>query len=184
MRGRQFALVTFALIMTLASFITTVVSVHLLTLLQARGLSLGEAVALGALFGPAQVGARVVQAAVGRRFHAIWTLVASSVGVAVGLAMLMGDPVVIAAGLLIYGAGSGIRSIARGTVPLALFGRQGYAALIGGLALPPLVAQAASPAIGAMLLRQFGTTGTMASLCIAAIVTIMLTLLLFRAARR
>lgn len=58
LRGRTFPLIVFAAIMTLASVITTVVSVYLLTLLQARGLGLSEAVALGVLFGPAQVGAR------------------------------------------------------------------------------------------------------------------------------
>ena len=97
--GQWFALVVFAAIMTLASVITTVVAVELLILLQARGLSLAAAVGLAALFGPAQVGARVAQAAVGDRFHPIWTLVISSIGVTVGLAMLLGSPLVIAAGV-------------------------------------------------------------------------------------
>jgi hypothetical protein len=163
-RGRRFAIVTFAAIMTLASVITTVVSVHLLTLLQARGLGLAEAVGLGALFGPAQVGARALEVAFGKRHHPIWTLAISTIGVTAGLAMLMGAPAMIAAGILLYGAGSGVRAIARGTVPLALFGPEGYAALIGKLALPVLVAQAASPAIGAVLMRHLGTTGTMGAL--------------------
>lgn len=41
---------------------------------------------------------------------------------------------------LLYGSGSGIRSIARGTVPLALFGREGYAILMGRIAMPTLIA--------------------------------------------
>jgi predicted MFS family arabinose efflux permease len=183
-RGRRFAIVTFAAIMTLASVITTVVSVHLLTLLQARGLGLAEAVGLGALFGPAQVGARALEVAVGKRHHPIWTLVISTVGVTAGLAMLMGAPALIAAGILLYGAGSGVRAIARGTVPLALFGAEGYAALMGQLALPVLVAQAASPAIGAVLMRHFGTTGTMGTLCVAAAANIGLTLILLASHRR
>ena len=177
-RGRRFAIVTFAAIMTLASVITTVVSVHLLTLLQARGLGLAEAVGLGALFGPAQVGARALEVAFGKRHHPIWTLVISTLGVTAGLAMLMGAPAMIAAGILLYGAGSGVRAIARGTVPLALFGAGGYAALMGKLALPVLVAQAASPAIGAVLMRHFGAAGTMGALCAAAAVNIGLTLIL------
>ena len=182
--GRRFALVTFAAIMTLASVITTVVSVHLLALLQARGLTLAEAVALGALFGPAQVGARVLKTAFGRRHHPIWTLVISTVGVTLGLAMLVGDRTMIAAGILIYGAGSGVRAIARGTVPLALFGRDGYAVLMGRLAVPVLVAQAASPTIGTALMGRFGAGGTMAALGVAAALNIGLTLLLLAARRR
>ena len=59
--------------------------------------------------------------------------------------MLLGPASIIGAGLVLYGSGSGIRSIARGTVPLALFGRDGYAVLMGRLAMPILIAQAASP---------------------------------------
>lgn len=107
----------------------------------------------------------------------------STVGVTAGLAMLSGGPAVIAAGILLYGAGSGVRAIARGTVPLALFGQHGYAALMGKLALPVLVAQAASPAIGAVLMRQLGAFGTMGVLCAAAAANIGLSFVLVFAAR-
>jgi predicted MFS family arabinose efflux permease len=177
---RLVAVVLFGAVMTLASVITTVVSVELIAMLQARGLTLAEAVGLGALFGPAQVAARMVEAGFGHRHHPIWTLVMSTVGVTVGLAMLAGSPTVIAAGLVLYGGASGIRSIARGTVPLALVGQAGYAALIGRLALPMLVAQAASPAIGALLMRRVGPDGTLAVLCTAALATVALTVALLR----
>ena len=58
--------------------------------------------------------------------------------VAIGLGMLLGPSSIIGAGIVLYGSGSGIRSIARGTVPLALFGREGYAILMGRLAMPIL----------------------------------------------
>jgi hypothetical protein len=74
--------------------------------------------------------------------------------------------------LVLYGTGSGIRSIAQGTVPLALFGREGYAVLMGRLALPKLVAQAASPSLGALMLGAFGTDATVAILCAAAVVNV------------
>ena len=139
---------------------------------------------LGALLGPAQVAARVLEAAFGRRHHPVWTLVISTVAVSAGLGMLVGDSAMIAAGLILYGAGSGIRSIARGTVPLALFGREGYAALMGRLAAPTLVAQAASPAIGTVLMEQFGASGTMGALCAAAVINIALSAALLAAGPR
>ncbi len=89
--------------------------------------------------------------------------------------MLVGAPGVAAAGIVLYGTGSGVRSIARGTVPLALLGREGYAEFMGRIAMPTLVAQAASPSVGAWLLGRFGATATLEVLFGAAVVNIGLT---------
>ena len=59
--------------------------------------------------------------------------------------------------LALYGAGNGIGSIAKGTLPLALFGPDGYASLMGRLAMPSLLAQALSPLLGAVLMEWSGT---------------------------
>jgi predicted MFS family arabinose efflux permease len=175
---QRFAFWLLAAGFTLASVIMTVISVHLLTLLQSRGVALAAAVGFGALIGPSQVGARILEMAFGRKTHPIWSLLASAVLVAIGLAMLVGAPGVAAAGIVLYGAGSGIRSIARGTVPLALFGKEGYAILMGRIAMPTLVAQAASPSVGAWLLSGFGPTATLVTLCGAAVLNIVLVLAL------
>ena len=95
---------------------------------------------------------------------------------AIGLGMLLGPSSIIGAGIVLYGSGSGIRSIARGTVPLALFGREGYAVLMGRLAMPILIAQAASPSLGALLLVHFGSEMTIAVLTGAAVCNIVLVL--------
>lgn len=168
--------------LTAASVLMTVVSVHMLTLLQARGMELAVAVALGALIGPAQVGARIVEAAIGRRFHPVWTMIASNVLAAGGLGLMFGDPSLAAVGLVLYGTGSGIRSIARGTLPLALFGREGYPTLMGRLAMPTLLAQAASPSLGAVLLERAGADITLWVLAMGAVAAIAasLPLLAFR----
>ena len=81
-------------------------------------------------------------------------------------------------------AASGIRSIARGTVPLALFGREGYSILMGRIAMLTLVAQAASPSISAWLLEGFGATTTLAVLCGAAILNIAMVVALLPLALR
>jgi len=167
---------------TAASILMTIISVHILTLLQARGLEVAMAVLLGTLLGPAQVGARIIEALIGRRFHPVWTMVASNVFAAAGLGLMFGDPSLAAIGLILYGCGSGIRSIARGTLPLAMFGREGYPTLMGRLAMPALLAQAASPSLGALLIEHLGADATMRILAIAALVTIAasLPLLAFR----
>ena len=159
---------------TLASVIMTVIAIHLLTILQARGLALATAVGLGALVGPSQVGARILETMFGRKVHPVWSLVVSTILVAVGLGMLVGAPGVVGVGIVLYGSGSGIRSIARGTVPLAMFGREGYAVLMGRIAMPTLIAQAASPFLGAVMLDRFGTTATLETLVGLALLNIVL----------
>ena len=129
---------------TLGLAVSALLSVHLLSILQGRDVTLGAGVALGALIGPAQVGARAVEMLIGRYHHPIWTLVASTVLVAAGLGLLWAGLPIMAVALALYGAGIGIESIARGTLPLALFGATGYATVIGRLAMPSLLAQAAS----------------------------------------
>jgi MFS family permease len=182
--GQRYAFAMLAAGFTLAAVIMTVISVHLLTLLQSQGLALSAAVTLGTLIGPAQVGARVLEMLFGSKAHPIWSLVASAVLVAVGLGMLVGAPGVVAAGIVLYGMGSGIRSIARGTVPLALFGKEGYAVLMGRIAMPTLIAQATSPFVGAWLLDGFGTRATLAVLCGAAVLNILMVLALLPVALR
>lgn len=174
------AYVTMMTIMVLAGLSVTIVSVHLLTMLQGRGLSLAEAVALGALIGPAQVTARLIEMASGGRHHPIWTLAAAAGLSAVGLTMLaLGLPLVGAA-IFLYAAGNGIFSIARGALPLALFGADRYAPVMGRLARPSLIAQAIAPTVGATLLLAWGTDATLWAIAMLAVANLGLTVVLWR----
>ena len=83
-------------------------------------------------------------------------------------------PSLVAVALVLYGGGIGIESIARGTLPLALFGQESYAAIMGRLAMPSLVAQAASPSLGALLIRHFGSGSTLGVLFTIAVVDLLL----------
>lgn len=157
-----------AVILTTAAAIAAIWSVHLITILEDRGLSLAAAVGLGALVGPAQVGARVVEMASGGRHHPIWTLTAAGLLIAGGLLLLWSGVGVAAFAMIAYGAGNGIWSIARGALPLALFGPQGYATLMGRLAAPSLIAQAAAPMLGAAALAQLGPDALLSLLVLAA----------------
>ncbi len=157
---------------TLAYGTMTVIGVYLLILLQSRGLALAAAVGLGVLVGPAQVGGRVLEMSFGRKLHPVWSLLASSLLVACGLGLLAFVPGIAGASIVLYGMGSGIRSIARGTVPLAMFGREGYAILMGRLALPSLLATAAAPMLGAWLLGCIGPRGTLIALLAAALLNV------------
>ncbi len=153
-----------ALVLTISSAIGSIIVVHLLIFLQARGADAAAAVAIGALFGPAQVGARLIERIFGQVYHPIWTIIASCILMLIGLALLyLGIPILVIA-VLLYGGGYGIMWIARGTLPLALFGPARYAVLMGRLAFPSLIAQALAPSVGAWLIENYGSDATMAIL--------------------
>lgn len=178
------AFVLLAVIVTIGGAIASLFTVHLMTLLQARDLTLGAAVALGAVLGPSQVGARVVEMAFGRHYHPIWTMLAALGLVACGLGLLaLGFPA-LAAALVLYGAGNGIYSIGRGTLPLALFGPANYPVLMGRLALPSLVAQALAPVIGAQIIERGGPDWAIATLTGLAAVNVVLVIALWLTMRR
>jgi hypothetical protein len=181
---RNRAFLPLATVLTLGAVTASMIGVHLLTFLQARGLELTAAVALGALVGPSQVGARVVEMAFGRHYHPIWTMVASVALVAAGVILLVVGFPILALALALYGAGNGIGSIAKGTLPLALFGPFGYASLMGKLALPSLLAQALSPSIGAILIEWGGADAALRLLAALACLNLGLVGLLWVTARR
>jgi MFS family permease len=168
-----------ALAITISSMISTLVSVHLLTILQARDIALAAAVALGAIVGPAQVSARAIEMLISRFHHPIWTKLASTVFIALGIGVLWAGLPIVAVALIFYGAGIGIESIARGTLPLALFGEQRYAAIMGRIAMPSLIAQAASPSLGALLIERLGVNAALAALFALAISNVLLVAFLF-----
>jgi hypothetical protein len=170
--------VVMAATVTLSAVISTVISVHLLTVLQARDITLAAAVALGALVGPCQVGARFIEMLIARYHHPIWTKVASVLLVATGLGLLWSHAPIVTLALVFYGAGIGLESIARATLPLSIFGARDYAPIMGKLAMPSLIAQAAAPSIGAFLIQVFSIDIALAVVAVAAIVNVVLALTL------
>jgi MFS family permease len=174
-KSRRYLLpVLLAMTLTLAAVISSTLSVHLLNILQATGLTLGAAVALGALIGPSQVAARAVEMAVARFHHPIWTKLASVGFTALGVGALFANLPIVPLALICYGAGIGLESIARGTLPLALFGSEGYATLMGRLAMPSLIAQAAAPSVGALLIERAGSSAALGALAGAAVLNVAL----------
>ena len=168
-----------AVAIMIASMLSTVISVYLLTLLQSRGLTLAAAVALGTLVGPAQVGARFIEMLVSRYHHPIWTKIASVSLVAIGLLLLWMDIRLVAICLVCYGAGIGLESIARATLPLSLFGAADYAPIMGRLARPSLIAQAAAPSIGALIVQGLGIEGMLGIVTLVALLNVALVAVLF-----
>jgi len=163
-----------ALVLSLAAGIGSIVVVHLLIFLQARGVDYAVAVSLGTLFGPAQVGARVVERLLGNRYHPIWTMVGSCTLMALGLLLLRLHFPLLLLVILLYGAGYGISWIGRGTLPLALFGPVRFPRLMGKLAFPSLIVQALAPSAGALMIEASGADATIGVLTLLALINVLL----------
>jgi predicted MFS family arabinose efflux permease len=166
--------VILAAVITIGAAVLSIVGTHLLPLLQARGLDLAVAVGLGAIVGPAQVGARVIEMLAGQRYHPAWTMIASVTLVAAAMVMLFTGFPVIALALALYGAGNGIGTVARGSLPLTLFGADRYAVLMGRLAMPLMIAMAVSPYLGGLAFARGGADLTFALLMTLALANVVL----------
>lgn len=182
--GSMHLFILLAVVITISSAISALLSVHLLTILQARDIPLAAAVAFGAIVGPSQVGARAIEMLISRFHHPIWTKFASAIFVATGVGLLWADLPIVAVALVFYGAGIGIESIARGTLPLVVFGERFYPVIMGRIAMPSLIVQAASPLLGAMLIQNLHAIGTLGILFIIALANVVLVVVLFILLRR
>jgi MFS family permease len=158
-RARVLALALFALVMSLNGFIFGVVSVHLVPLLQAAGLTVAAAVWVASLKGFAQFCGRVVEILFGSNLRAI-TVGRIAIGVLplsfIVLLLAGGDLVAIVTFTLVMGAAQGVITIVRGAVPLALFGRDGYGAVLGLIATPVVIVNATAPTIFALIVDRWG----------------------------
>jgi hypothetical protein len=137
---------------TLRWFITSAIAVHILHLLQDTGLTLAQAVVVASLIGPGQVAGRIAEWTIGRRMGLLLRARLGGLLFPLGaLALPIGGPLGASAFAVLYGMSNGILTINRGTLPLAIFGAEGYATMLGYLAVPVLLAQATAPTLAAPL---------------------------------
>ncbi|HEX5508212.1 MAG TPA: MFS transporter [Pseudolabrys sp.] len=139
------------------AFVPSGLSAHLLAIFKRSGIDAATVVWIGALFGPAQVGARLIEFAFGRDLHPLWVVrfaLTLLLCAFVMLALLGFSWPVAAAFAVMFGGANGLVTITRGAVPLALFGPDGYGRLIGRLAGPFLLMQAAAPLVMAFVVER------------------------------
>jgi MFS family permease len=138
-------------------FVSTAMAAHLPRLLGALGATPAAAVAAGALIGPAQVAARLVEFSVLRRASPMISarFATGLPPIAAALLALFGAPAAIPF-VLLQGGGNGLLTIARGTLPLALFDASGYGLRTGILAAPARILQGAAPLAFGLVLDRAG----------------------------
>ncbi len=162
----------------LAWTVTGAMATQLPRLLEAGGATVEQAIAAGALVGPAQVAARILEALVLRRSHPLLSARLATITHPIGAALLGllggGVPALVFAAL--HGFGNGILTIARGTVPLAIYGPKDYGYRLGLLGAPARIAQAVAPLLFGLLVDYWGERALIVSsgLSVSALLALLL----------
>ncbi|MDB5862490.1 MAG: hypothetical protein JWO70_296 [Betaproteobacteria bacterium] len=186
-RGKKQAFVLLALFAALTSFVTSAMAAHLPGLLVAAGTSTVAAITAGALLGPAQVAARLIEFLASRRFKfhpLVSARIASACHPVAGIVLgLFGGPPLIASFFsMLHGAGNGMITIAKGTLPLAIFGPVGYGHRQGLLGILGRGMQALAPFAFGLVLERHGP-GAAIALSVGLSLFAFATLLMLRAPR-
>ncbi len=151
--------------------VSTAMAAHLPRLLEAAGATTVQAIAAAALVGPAQVAARVLEAGFLSRYHPLVSARLSTLTHPIGAGvLLLGGGWLAMPFTLLHGAGNGILTIARGTVPLAVFGPDNYGYRLGLIGAPARILQAGAPIAFGILIDRFGAQALLFSsaACLAA----------------
>jgi hypothetical protein len=155
--------------LSLMSLVSSATLVHLVPLLSGLGLG-GAAALVGTLVGPSQVSSRLINMVFGKNLPAIYLAVIAAMLIPGGvLVLLLTAPSVpgAMAFAVIFGMGNGLLSIVSGTLPLHLFGSDGYGKLQGRMMAARLILSALAPFVLAFAMENFGITqslGTAAAL--------------------
>jgi MFS family permease len=137
--------------------VTGAMAAHMPRILETGGATAMQAIAAGALFGPAQVFARIIEASFLTRYHPLVSTRLACLTHPIGAAILaVGGGAASGAFAIFFGLGNGILTIARGTLPLAIFGPRDYGYRLGVIGAPARMAQAAAPLAFGLLIDVMG----------------------------
>jgi MFS family permease len=178
-RTRSFLLLAATFTANMLAF--SALSVHLIPLLHERGFSGADTVMLAALVGPMQVAGRIWEYTIGAHLRATQVALAalSLFPVAAGLLYFSGGSwLLVIAFIACYGVSNGIITIARGTIPAEIFGRERYGAVNGALSAPVLASRAVGPLVASLIWTATGSydavVWTLAGIALIAIATFVL----------
>ena len=173
----RLALVALAFVFAVTWFVSTAMAAHLPRLLQSAGASPAAAIAAATLVGPAQVAARLVEFGVMRWLNPLVTAQVATVLHPLGAVALLavGGPAATVFAIL-HGAGNGMLTIAKGTLPLAIFGPAGYGLRTGWLSAPARITAAMAPLLFGLCVDYLGPASVVisAGLSLAALAALLM----------
>lgn len=158
-RGQAALPVLYALIVAATGALNSGMSAHMIGILAGLGVVQAAAVWVAGLRGVGQSAARLCEVLFGGRLHptALALLAAGLLAPSLLIGLASGEMLV--AGLLfalLFGAGNGLLTIVRGTLPLVLFDPRSYGSTVGRLVTPSFYASALAPLAYAFIIERFG----------------------------
>jgi MFS family permease len=170
-------MIVLAFVFAAAWTVTGAMAAHLPRLMEAAGATATQAVFAGALIGPSQVAARIFEANFLSRYHPLVSTKLACITHPIGAAILgLAGGGAASVFAIFHGSGNGILTIARGTLPLAIFGPENYGYRLGVIGAPARMAQAAAPLLFGLLIEAMGARVLIVSsaLSIAALLALFL----------
>jgi MFS family permease len=157
------------------AFVPSGLSAHLLAIFQRAGLDPGTVVLIGSLFGPSQVTARLAEFIFARNVHPLF-MVRVAIALLLAAFLLLGlfgfSARVAIVFAILFGAANGLVTIARGAVPLALFGATGYGRIIGRIAGPALIITAIAPVVVAFIAERMSDPAALGVAALFAVLSL------------
>ncbi|MGE0862739.1 MAG: MFS transporter [Vicinamibacterales bacterium] len=143
----------------LAQFLNAGMSAHMIGILAGMGLAEAASVWVSTLRGVGQSSSRLSELLFGGSLSPrTLNVLAAIMLVAAFAAALLSAQFLVAAltFAFVYGAGNGLMTITRGTLPLAMFDHRTYGALVGRLLAPSFLVAATAPAVYAAVIDRWG----------------------------
>ena len=151
------AMILVAYVFAATGFVSSGLSALMPSLLLQFGATPAAALLAGTLIGPAQVAARIIEAGWLSRYHPLASTRLAAIMNPLGIVILtIGGPALAPVFAVFYGAGNGVLTIARGTLPLALFGPHGFGRRVGVLSLPARATGAVAPLAVGLFAEHLG----------------------------
>jgi predicted MFS family arabinose efflux permease len=172
-------MIILAFVFAAAWTVTGAMAAHLPRIMEAAGATSAQAVFAGALIGPSQVAARIFEASFLSRYHPLVSTRLACITHPIGAAILgLAGGGAASVFALFHGSGNGILTIARGTLPLSIFGPENYGYRLGIIGAPARMAQAAAPLLFGLLIEVMGARVLIVSSALS--ISALLALLLLR----
>ncbi|WP_292380544.1 arsenite efflux MFS transporter ArsK [Mesorhizobium sp.] len=175
--SRPLGLALMVIAFSLQNLIAAAVLVHMVPLLSGLGLGATAAI-VGTLFGPSQVLSRFINMVFGGKLSPLMLAIISASLMTIGVVVLDGTAPSIAGAVafaVIFGMGNGLFSIVTGSLPLTLFGSDGYGRLQGRVMSARLIVSAVAPFALSVAIVHIGiawSLGAMALLGGAALIVL------------
>ncbi|AJD42157.1 arsenite efflux MFS transporter ArsK [Rhizobium sp. SEMIA 4085] len=183
--ARRMGFVLMAFSFSLQSLVSSAILVHMVPLLS--GLGLGATAALvGTFFGPSQVLSRLTNMLFGVNLPPLKLAIIAATLMSAAVFLLIPTAPSVAGAIafaVVFGLGNGLFSIVTGTLPLLLFGSDGYGKMQGRVMAARLIVSAVAPFALAYLIGSIGVVWSLALTLAAGVLAVLVLVVIGQLAR-